>query len=446
MSLTPARAVAAVAALMLASSAGAQPPAPASAPPAQAARWAKEPTPQQYAEIRPAEVRAHGGRAVVRCHVDAAGALSACASLAETPAGSGYAQGLASLAPLFQMKPELVATEAPGGTVVLLDSAFRIDAPPTWLHKPTPADLMAVWPRDALTKRLSGKAVLNCMINLQGALFDCVAISESPAGEQFGAAAVAITPQLLMKPGSLKGEPQVTPVNIPINFVLQAGAGGPLAANGPSTAPAAMAWIEAPSYTDLAAAYPRRAREARTPGHATVNCAFSSQGYLIECRTMTEEPKDQGFGNAALALARRFRAPADLQGKPLRDATVQLPFTFDPAVLGAGQPAVGKPQWAALPSAEETAQAFATVTKAGVGGTVRVMLACTVQAGGAVSDCKVTREDPAGQGVGQAAMALIPHFRLTTWTTEGLPTVGATVAIPLRYEGGAPEQAAAAKP
>src|ERR1700761_5969318 len=149
MSLTPAPAAAAVAAPMLASSPSAQPP-PASAPPAQVARWAKEPTPQQYPQIRPAEVRAHGGRAVVRCHVDAAGALSACASLAETPAGSGYAQGLASLAPLFQMKPDLVAAEAPGGTVVLVDAAFRIDTPPAWIHKPTPADLMGVWPKAAL--------------------------------------------------------------------------------------------------------------------------------------------------------------------------------------------------------------------------------------------------------------------------------------------------------
>ena len=54
---------------------------------------------------------------------------------------------------------------------------------------------------------------------------------------------------------------------------------------------------------------------------------------------------------------------------------MQLPFTFDPALLGAGQPAVGKPQWAALPSAEETAQAFDAVSKSGVGGTVRVVLA-----------------------------------------------------------------------
>ncbi|MDB5422618.1 MAG: putative TonB protein, partial [Phenylobacterium sp.] len=69
-------------------------------------------------------------------------------------------------------------------------------------------------------------------------------------------------------------------------------------------------------------------------------------------------------------------------------------------------------------------------------GTVQVMLACVVQQGGGVSDCTVQREQPAGIGVGQAALALATHFRLTTWTAEGLPTVGGTVKIPLRYEGG----------
>lgn len=62
-----------------------------------------------------------------------------------------------------------------------------------------------------------------------------------------------------------------------------------------------------------------------------------------------------------------------------------------------------------------------------------------MQQGGSVSDCKVVTEDPAGQGVGQAALSLAPHFRLTTWTAEGLPTVGGTINIPLRYEPGKAE-------
>jgi hypothetical protein len=37
-------------------------------------------------------------------------------------------------------------------------------------------------------------------------------------------------------------------------------------------------------------------------------------------------------------------------------------------------------------------------------------------------------------GIGQAALALAPTFRLSTWTAEGLPVVGGAINIPLRYE------------
>ncbi|THD55367.1 TonB family protein [Phenylobacterium sp.] len=407
--------------------------------------WAKTPTPAQVGQMRAAANVKLGARAVVRCHVDPAGALSGCATLTESPAGSGYGQALAALAPFYQMKPELVATEAPNGLTTLSDGAFRYDTPPAWVHKPTERDLLAVWPKSAWAKRLSGHATINCLVSLQGAVFDCVVMSETPAGENFGAAAVALTPQFLMKPGSLNGEPTVTPVNIPIAFAMQPGAGGPGDA-GRLTAPAAMAWLQAPSYADMAEAYPKKARAARVAGHVTINCSFTSSGALTGCTTVGEEPKGEGFGSAAHSLARKFQAPPTLSGKSLSAANVLVPFTFDPSVLTDDKPAIGKPQWAALPTAEQTVAAFAAVTKAGVNGTVRVMMACTVQPGGSVSNCSVSREEPTGQGVGQAALSLAPDFRITTWTIEGLPTVGGAVNIPLRYEGPAKETATAAKP
>jgi hypothetical protein len=439
-------ALAACGLLALAADAAAQ-PAPAPSP--QASRWARIPTPDQIRKIRPPQVLQQGGRAVIRCHVDEAGALSGCATVTETPAGSGYGQGLASLAADFQMKPDRVKTEAPDGVVTLVDGMFRVDTPPDWLRKPTQNDVMVVWPKSAWARHLGGRAVIGCLISLQGALFDCVTLEESPARENFGAAAIALTPQFLMKPAKLKGEPVVSQVNIPINFVMPPGGGGGgrgAADEGRQTMPTAMAWAAAPSFADMAAAYPKKAREAHLSGHVTVACSFTRIGALVDCTTISEEPKGQGFGAAAHNLARQFRAPPELTVRALGLSNVQVPFTFDAAVLTETKPAIGKPQWAALPSADETSAAFSGVTKAGVGGTVRVMLACGVQPGGGVADCKVAREEPAGQGVGAAALSLAPRFKITTWTIEGLPTVGGEVNIPLRYEGQAKEAAAPAKP
>jgi protein TonB len=120
---------------------------------------------------------------------------------------------------------------------------------------------------------------------------------------------------------------------------------------------------------------------------------------------------------------------------------VQLPVVFDPAMLTDAPPIIGKAQWAGLPTTEELDVAFGKGSRPG---TSRVVIACVVQQGGLVDSCSVEREDPAGAGLGKAALTLAPHFRLTTWTTEGLPTVGGRVRIPIRYEGGAAKDTPAA--
>jgi TonB family protein len=228
-------------------------------------------------------------------------------------------------------------------------------------------------------------------------------------------------------------------------FTMPGGAGPTSNFGARQTVDATMAWPEAPSYSAVAAGYPKKARANKVGGRATLNCDFNKEGRLSRCDTVTEEPRGQGFADAAKTLAKQFRAfTTTSSGEPLTRASVHLPVTFDPAMLTDAKPVIGKAKWAGLPSAEDTRAAFAKV-EAGHG-TVRVLLACVVQQGGGVSDCAVQREEPAGVGVGQAALALAPRFRLSTWTAEGLPTVGGTVSIPLRYEGGVAAPAPAAKP
>ncbi len=65
---------------------------------------------------------------------------------------------------------------------------------------------------------------------------------------------------------------------------------------------------------------------------------------------------------------------------------------------------------------------------------VRVVLDCTVAAGGALSGCTVDREEPAGLGYGQGALAVATKFRVSPWSQDGQPTVGAKLRVPIRYE------------
>ena len=406
--------------------------------------FTKEPRFQDALALVPEAARDAGGYAAMRCKVTADARIADCRLVQETPTGGGFGRALLSLAPEYRVKSPAEGGPAPGSEIVEPFYGLRSDKPVDWRRKPTEKDLLLVWPKAAWAKGIGGKALIHCLVSTQGALYDCIVASESPAGENFGSAGIALTPQFLMSPATLSGKPVISMVSIPLFFTAMPGMSGSPLGSKQSVAQA-MAWPEAPSYAEVAAAYPKKARATGVGGRATVSCSFNREGRLAFCNTVNEEPKGQGFGEAAKLLTKRFRAfTATSSGASITSAGLQLLFVFDPAMLTNANPVIGKAQWAGLPSAEETRAAFGKVETGH--GTVRVTLACLVQQGGGVSDCKVTREEPAGIGVGPAALAMAPRFRLTTWTSEGLPTVGGTVNIPLRYEGGDAPPPATAKP
>lgn len=388
--------------------------------------------------VWPARLKGVGGRAAFRCQISAEGVASDCTLVDEYPSASSLGQALRPLIPAFKLKPATHDGRPIASSMVLVIGRFPTDKEPNWLRKPTASDLLAVFPREALRRGTSGQATVACLVGLQGALFDCLTLGEAPQGMHFGDAALALTPQFLMRPATKDGKPVVAEVRIPINFKTS----GP-ADPGPATpvVSAAMVWAEAPTYADVIAAYPEKAKAAHTGGRATLYCEFLSNGRLKSCSGVNEEPFGKGFHAAAMKLIHKFRAYPPADGKGFRDATIQLPFTFPPAILD-GVKTVGRPLWAGLPTAEEVTAAFAGAPKNV--GTVRVLLNCSIEQGGAVTGCKVTSETPAGKGFGQAALALAAKVRISTWTNEGLPVVGGEVNIPIRFETGDPAAAAPA--
>ncbi|HEX7759592.1 MAG TPA: TonB family protein [Caulobacteraceae bacterium] len=324
-------------------------------------------------------------------------------------------------------------------------TAFGADTKADWRHMPTREELLAVWPRAAMEKGVSGKAVIACKISLQGALYDCEVASETPPGMGFGGAAIALSPQFLMKPATHDGQPVTGGgVRIPVDFDAEEPPTGTNIPGGEAgdRVVTNVPWVEAPTYTQVILAYPAKARDKKVGGHAALDCHFNGQGRLAGCSVIVEDPKGFGFGSAAKALARDFVAPrTDGAGESLKNVSTQIPFTFAAEMLTDPTPVIGKPIWTRLPGSGDMAAGFPAAATAAHVSTGHVTIACDIGQAGRLVDCSVQRAEPQGLDFDKAAMALAADFQTSIWTSEGLPTVGGRIRVPIRYEAGPPGEA-----
>lgn len=403
------------------------------------------------------------------CAVGAEGRLTSCSVETEDPKGLGFDQAALALAGSFQLKtwtPEglprhrrenplahslsgapigrsisvtqknglLAACLALGvvGAPAMAQVETVVDVEPDWKRKPNREDMLAVWPKEAVKRGAGGTGVVHCTVSAQGALYGCAVVSEQPAGSGFGAAAVALTPQFLMSPAMKSGKPVAYDgVTIPVKFMSFT----PDVSRPSTTAVSNVGWLAAPTYAEVAAVYPERARERKVGGQATMRCEFKADGRLDDCFVLGETPRGLGFGSAAKMLVPKFLGPVSFTGgESAKGAVVQLPIAFPVEVLSGGEPVVGKPRWIAAPTAEVMQGAIpASAIAAGVT-TARVVMGCQIKPDGALGDCMVESEEPIGHGLGVATLGISPAFRVSIWTNEGLPTIGARVTVPIRYE------------
>lgn len=324
--------------------------------------------------------------------------------------------------------------------------AKPVETPADWLRKPSLDDMMTVWPLEALKRGQSGKGVIDCEVSAHGALVDCEVVSEEPAGSNFGRAAKALAPQFLMKPATKDGKPvSGGRARIPINFIWRGGPGAE--ATKMRAVVSGVVWSKAPSYEDMANAYPAKARAKGVGGAVTLSCAFVADGSLKNCDTANESPRALGFSNAAHSLVGKFAGPTALSdGRSIKDARTQIRFTFPPEMASGGAPMIGKPNWAGVPTSEELKDAIPAAAVTARVARARVVLDCRVVAEGRLDGCRVVSEDPVDLGFGASTLNLSKSFRLTIWTDDGLPSVGGRVRIPIRYDVALPPAAAGAPP
>jgi TonB family protein len=303
---------------------------------------------------------------------------------------------------------------------------------PDWLRRPSEEDMRTAFPRGA--KASKGVARITCVVTVQGLLRNCDVTSETPADQGFGGAALAIAPQFLFRPATYNGRPVESSVTIPVQFSCEGGSCGSAVSVGGRRLLNGITWAEAPTQQQMVAAYPPKARAAHILGVASIECVMTAEGALRECETMSEEPRNQGFGKAASTLAGHFKTPTNISPDlKLKGVVTRLTFTFGEQMFD-GAPYVAKPRFAAAPTYKEMREAYpAAALEDGVL-TSTATAKCKIGVGGQLSDCQIVAEQPTGKGIGEAVLTLAPRFKLTTWTDDGLPVIGTSVRLPIRFD------------
>jgi TonB family protein len=441
--------------------------------------WQALPTQADLMRLYPAAARSRGveGLARVLCQVDAEGLMHDCAVLGvdafgpdrkpmAQASGLGFEAAALTATRYYQAKPApgdgsrvwnfevAFSPRGEGGLwrPIPLTPPSQVIAPPPpdavvtapdWLKKPGPADVARVYPAAAAKAGLDGRAVIGCKFTPTGLLRDCAVKSEAPDGAGFGAAALRLAEVFQARPLGRDGD-QVggRPVSIP--FIFQRPGATPVSYAAPAPAASVITspdWARKPEAADVARAYPADDKD-ELGGTAVIDCRFTGDGRLTGCGVKSETPPGDGFGAAALKLARLFQAkPMSRDGVAVAGGFVRIPIRFQGPHRGPDLPLDGaatvtRPVWTEKPTAADIARLYPPeALKQGL--SADVVLNCRVGADGRFAECGVAPPNdlpmPIAMDFGTATLQLAKLFRMQPQSADGAATAGGLIHIPVRW-------------
>jgi TonB family protein len=226
-------------------------PAPQSQP---AQTQPAQPPPSPTLGFYPPAAKAAGveGEAIISCGRDVHLALVGCTLVSEIPVGQGFGAAALAMAAKSPANPKVTFPDAAKSPPAKYQVRFSLHPPsvtpdltamahtvvqPSIVTRPSHDQIKAAYPVRALDDQVAGGAVLDCLVTKAGALTGCQVAAERPTDYGFGAAALDVSKDFVLKPRVIDGEPvDGAEVRVGVAFTLQ-DPSAPLTIDTPQAAP-----------------------------------------------------------------------------------------------------------------------------------------------------------------------------------------------------------------
>ena len=400
------------------------------------------PDPALVKKLRPQGTIGNDQKVAVSCLESAKGELSNCKGFMEPPKDNLLVAAAIEVAKQSKAGPaRLRGASITVPINLVVDFGEDLEARPNFGPRLNWAAMPNLMPPGAKVRGLDAHATINCKVSESGSPFGCVVVNERPEGGDMGISSLGIARGMNFTPARRNGRPVAGEVEFVIGYSTDGTpsertlSGGRVVLN--------PLWVTAPSFSQVAAAFPEVAKGKASSGQVILNCVVGKTGALGRCAVVEEQPRNMGFRDSAMSLAPAFRA--DMTPEMMATGRTLLRFHFfDQTDPGWTRRRLNGPRWRELPDQDFLAQVFPADAKAGGLNSGRASVTCTVGIGGALAACTSYQEQPEGFGFGPAAIALAQRFKLNPWTDDGFPVDGIRFSLPVVMNLPAPNAPAAA--